>query len=111
MLSRSQVKCKICLKSAGLHEFFGWFCVVLFEGSSSLKNASTDGLSGQEKIGQHFLVLGDIDFGDRYDISNLKLIFPTYIFREVCVVERTYEIILTFFATYMVQNKQNNLFT
>ena len=28
--------CKICLKSDGLHEFFGWFCVVLFEGKSPL---------------------------------------------------------------------------
>ena len=25
-----QVNCKICLKSAGVHEFFGWFCVVRF---------------------------------------------------------------------------------
>ena len=35
-----QVNCKICLKSTGLHEFFGVFgrfCVVLFEGSSSYK--------------------------------------------------------------------------
>ena len=27
-----QVNCNICLKSAGLHEFFGWFWVVLFVG-------------------------------------------------------------------------------
>ena len=36
-----ELNCKICLKSAGLYEFFDWFCVVLFEGKSSSKNAST----------------------------------------------------------------------
>ena len=42
----SQVNCKICLKSTGLNEFFGWFCVVLFEGSSPLKKClNFDGLS------------------------------------------------------------------
>ena len=40
----SQINCKICLKSTGLHKFFDWFCGVLFEGDSPLiKNT----------IGQH----------------------------------------------------------
>ena len=49
----TEVNCKICLKSAGLHEFFGWFCVVLFEGKSPLKNSlNFDGLlSRQETVG------------------------------------------------------------
>ena len=52
----TQVNCKICLKSAGLREFFCWFCVVLFEGKSPLKKFSLnlDGLSKQEIIGQKF---------------------------------------------------------
>ena len=37
----AQVDCKISLKSAGLYEFFGWFCVVLLGGSSLLENALT----------------------------------------------------------------------
>ena len=33
----------------------GWFCVVLFEGKSSLKKClNFDGLFGLENIGQHF---------------------------------------------------------
>ena len=32
--------CKICLKSAGLHEFFGWFCVV-WRQVTNWRNTST----------------------------------------------------------------------
>ena len=52
--------CKFGLKPAGLHGFFGWFCVVLFEGNSLLKEClKFDGLSWLEPsllartIGQH----------------------------------------------------------
>ena len=45
----ARINCKIFLNSAGLHEFFGWFCVVLFEGKSPLKKClNFDGLSRQE---------------------------------------------------------------
>ena len=37
----TQVNCKICLKSAGLHKGICWFCVAFFEGTSLSKNAST----------------------------------------------------------------------
>ena len=37
----TSVNCKTCLSSAGLHKRICWFCVVLFEGTSPLKNAST----------------------------------------------------------------------
>ena len=49
---KPQVNCKICLKAAGLLEFFGWFCAVLFEGTSPLKKCLNfdDGLSRQETI-------------------------------------------------------------
>ena len=54
-LSKSQVECKICLKSAGFLVGFNWICVMLFEGSSPLKKClNFDGLSRQETIGQHF---------------------------------------------------------
>ena len=43
----------VCLKSAGFHKVFGWFCVALFEDKSPSKNVSTL-LSGQETVGQHF---------------------------------------------------------
>ena len=47
-----ELNCKICLKSAGLYEFFDWFCVVLFEGKSSSKKClNFDGLSMQETVG------------------------------------------------------------
>ena len=50
-----QLNRKICLKSAGLYEFFDWFCVVLFEGKSTLKKClNFNGLSMQEAVGQHF---------------------------------------------------------
>ena len=55
--SQSQVNCKVCLKSAGLHEFFGWFWLVLccLKASHRIKKClNFDGLSGQETNGQHF---------------------------------------------------------
>ena len=53
--SLPQVNCKIRLKSVGLYELFGWFCVVLFEGKSPLEKClNIDRLSRQETIGQHF---------------------------------------------------------
>ena len=48
-------------------------------------------------------------FRNRYNISNLKPLFSIYLFCRVLCLRGTYEIILTFFGTYMVQNQQNNL--
>ena len=51
----TQVNCENCLESTGLHELFGWLCVVLFEGKSPLqKMPQNDDLSRQETIGQRF---------------------------------------------------------
>ena len=44
----TQVNCEICLESTGLHELFGWLCVVL------QKMPQNDDLSRQETIGQRF---------------------------------------------------------
>ena len=53
MTADSQVNCKNCLKSTGLHEFVGyfvWFCLnALYQIKKCL---NFDGLSEQEKIGQ-----------------------------------------------------------
>ena len=55
-LSLTLVNCIICLKSAGLHEFLGWFYVTLFEGLPPLKTClKFDGLSRRETIELHFI--------------------------------------------------------
>ena len=55
-LSLTLVTCIICLKSAGLHEFLGWFYVTLFEGLPPLKTClNFDGLSWRETIKLHFV--------------------------------------------------------
>ena len=58
--NKTQVNCKICLKSAGLHESFGWFWLVLCCGVwrqvTNKKCLNFEGLSRQETIGQRFSI-------------------------------------------------------
>ena len=46
---KPRVNCKICLKSSGLHQFFVWFCVVLWQVTFG-KCLNFHGLSRQETI-------------------------------------------------------------
>ena len=80
--SWTQVNCKICLKSAGLREFFGCFCDMLFEGVSPLKKFLIfDGLSRQETIQQHFVPHELFqDCGYSYQGVYSLLIWSIYIF-------------------------------
>ena len=52
-------------------------------------------------------MLGDNDFWKPIRFSNLKPMFSIYLFRGVFCIRGTYEIILNFFGTDMVQIQQN----
>ena len=74
----SQINGKICLKSTGLHRFFDWFGVVLFEGDPPLKDNT---------IGQHSPVICS-KIGHFYGAFSFTYLFGWNIFIRLLTAKK-----------------------
>ena len=83
---------------------FDWLCVVLFEGSSPLKNClNFDGLSRQETIGHHF-PLNFFKFGHSNEAFTYIPFCPKYLHFSSLSKQKF------FYRSFKVQQSRENFF-